>query len=460
MKLKRLNLEHQFYRDMITNNGYKITREDQYSPVNTDMIVNSSKFMDTEYSCDCGKFIGQDILGQICPCCNSEITLRSLNYTYTAWIDLEDHKVISPAYYFILKRVLGNNMLKFILGDYKSDSTVKYNENDVNYEENAKAKKKGRPVTNDINYLRDKIPKAKHIYEGIGHDEFHKHFVEIINNCAPKSHPELPILLAEKESVFTSKIPLYTTAFRPVSKTSETMYYPKINKLFSMICADCIKLDDAVIDLEIINGLNAIQNHLITACEHLISSELSKKTGFIRSEIVGGPFPFSARSVITLDNSLRDDEVDVPYSTILAVYLFKLTHRLAVRYNMTLEQAMLFINMHQYDSRVVQLVDEIFKYEQVWLLLLREPTLNIASMELCRVRKYKFNDDTISLPTEPLPGYNADFDGDALNAFFIPTEAIHKFESFHHAHMMNYVTSAITLSLMAWNDTCLGLMSE
>ena len=460
MKLGRINLEHEYYRDMITNNGFKIKREDQYSPVNTDLIVNSSRFMDTEYSCDCGMFIGQDILGQTCPCCNSEITLRSLNYLYTAWIDLGEHKIITPAYYYILKRILGNNMLKFILGDYKSDSSVKYNENDVNHEENTKTKKKGRPVANDINYIREKIPKAKHIYEGIGHDKFCENFEEIMNVCAPKNHPELPIILAEKEAVFTSKIPIYTTAFRPVSKTSETMYYPKINKIFSMICADCIKLDDAIIDLEVINCLNAVQNHLITACEHLISSELAKKTGFIRSEIVGGPFPFSARSVITLDNSLRDDEVDMPFSTIISVYLYKLTHRLAIRYNMTLEQAMLFINMHQRDPRVIQLIDEIFANEQVWILLLREPTLNKASMELCRVRKYKFDDDTISLPTEPLPGYNADFDGDALNAFFIPTEAISIFSSFHHAYMTNHITSEMSLPLMAWNDICLGIMSE
>ncbi|MBR1988588.1 MAG: hypothetical protein IKA36_06110, partial [Clostridia bacterium] len=104
MKLGRINLEHEYYRDMITNNGFKIKREDQYSPVNTDLIVNSSRFMDTEYSCDCGMFIGQDILGQTCPCCNSEITLRSLNYLYTAWIDLGEHKIITPAYYYILKR--------------------------------------------------------------------------------------------------------------------------------------------------------------------------------------------------------------------------------------------------------------------------------------------------------------------------------------------------------------------
>ncbi|EKC70626.1 RpoC, partial [human gut metagenome] len=172
-------------------------------------------------------------------------------------------------------------------------------------------------------------------------------------------------------------------------------------------------------------------NYLIEACEHLITAEISKKTGFVRSEIVGGTFSFSARGVITLDISLRADEIDIPYTMALTAFQFRITHMLATRYNMTLEQAYLFISNSDRDPIVLQLLDEIIAEGQ-WVFLIREPTINLASIEVCRIRRYKFDDDTISLPQEPLPGFNADFDGDQLNLCFLIDKNIHKeFEPFH-----------------------------
>lgn len=409
MDLRRFNLENDFSVDMINHNGFLIKKEDKFSPINVDALINNSAFMDSEYRCNCGAFIGQDILGQTCPLCHSEISLHSLNFRYTGWIDIAPHKIIAPAYYIILKRVLNNNLLKFILGDYKSDFSVQYNENDTNFEDNKKNKKTGRVSPNDIKYIKARIPKIKWQYQGIGHDEFYNRFEEILMACAPKK-PETEMLLKEKDSVFTSKIPIYSTAFRPVSKTSETMFYPKINKWFSMICSIYCKLEDMVLDVEIINALNFIQNYLIEACDHLIKSEISKKKGFVRSEIVGGTFEFSARSVITLDISLKADEVDLPYSTVLTAYQYRIAHLLATRYHMTLEQAYLSITTTVADERVIEILDEIIDEGQ-WIFILREPTNNLGSIELCKIRKYKRDDDTISLPPEPLAGFNADFDG-------------------------------------------------
>lgn len=459
MKLTRINLENEYLRDMAIHNGFLIKNDDKFAPTNVDALINSSKFMDCEYRCDCGAFIGQDIIGQTCPCCGSEIALHSLNFEYTGWINLGKHKIISPVYYNILKRVLGNNMLKFILGDYKSDLSVQYNENDKDFLENKKNKKSGRVSVNDINYIKKKIPKSKHQYQGLGHDVFYERFEEVLTACAPKNNPDVQMLIDEKDAVFTSKIPIYSTAFRPVSKTSETMFYPKINKWFSMICAVYCQLDDMVLDIEVIQALNFIQNYLIEACEHLITAEISKKTGFVRSEIVGGTFSFSARGVITLDISLRADEIDIPYTMALTAFQFRITHMLATRYNMTLEQAYLFISNSDRDPIVLQLLDEIIAEGQ-WVFLIREPTINLASIEVCRIRRYKFDDDTISLPQEPLPGFNADFDGDQLNLCFLIDKNIHKeFEPFHLSCMTNFITEKFTIELMNWSDVSLGLMS-
>lgn len=459
ISLKRLNLENEYLLDMITHNGFVIKKEDKYMPTNIEQMINSSKFTDCEYRCDCGAFIGQDLVGHKCPMCGTEIALHSLNFKYTGWIDLKDHHIISPVYHAIVKRVLGNNMLRFILGDYKADHSVQYNENDVDFEENKKNKKTGRVSQNDIAYISKKIPMNKHCYMGIGHDAFYQNFEEIMMACAPKSNPELKILLDNKDAVFTSKIPIYSTAFRPVSKTSETMFYPRINKWFSMICAIYCKLDDMVLDIEKIQALNYIQNYVIAAADFLISNEIKGKEGFVRSEIVGGTFEFSGRGVITYEDSLRMDEVDLPYSMVITAYQFKIAHMLCVRYGMTLEQAFLSVQSNSRNPFVIDLLNEIIAEEQ-WIIILREPMNNLGSGCLLKIRRYKFDDDTISMTTETLKKLNADFDGDALNVVFLPREIKNEFEPFHYACMFDYISGGVDISLREWGGCCLGIMSE
>lgn len=461
--LRRTNLENEYYVDMITHNGYPIKDEqDPFAPVDVDKLINSSKFMDVEYRCNCGAFIGSDLIGNICPRCESEIVLRSLNFRYTGWIDIAPHKIIVPVYYQKLRHAITPNMLNYILGNYKADFSVPYNENDSNFEENQKSRKTGRLAANDIVALRKKIPKAKHCYEGIGHDEFYHRFEEIINACC-KNEDEARMLIAEKASVFTSKIPIYSTAFRPVSRTSETMFYPQVNKWYSQMVSDQFKLKEAKLDIEFIQFLNSIQLKWMEAVEYTIKNEVSKKEGFVRSEIVGGTFNFSSRGVIILDISLRADEVDLPLHMGITAYKYRLTHIISQRYNMTLEQSLLYVEDYEVHPIVVDCLNEIIEKEDQWIMILREPTNNLGSIMVSRIRRFKPNDSTISLPPEPLPGLNADFDGDQLNQLAIWGESDNiapLFMPFHLSFMTNYVNENVDIPLMDWSDICLGLMSE
>ncbi len=460
MKAERVNLETEYLVDIATHNGFRIEKEDHYAPTNVDALVDSSKFTDCEYRCDCGAFIGQDLIGQICPRCHSEITLHSLNFCYTGWIDLKDHKVITPVYYIMLKRVLGTNLLRFILGDYKSKINIKYNENDQGEPEEKKLKRAGRVSQDDIRYIEKKVPKTKLIYKGIGHDGLYHRFEEILESCAPKNNPETKILLDNKEAVFTSKIPLYSTAFRPVSKTSETKFYPKINKWFAMMVSVACRMENMVLDIEKIQALNYIQKCWMDATEHIIKNEMSKKEGFVRSEIVGGSFAFSGRAVITLDISLNVDEVDLPYSMVLTAYQYRLTYMLATRYNMTLEQAYLFINTYEQNEIIINLLNEIIDEGQ-WVMYLREPTNNLGSIVLAKIRKYKIGDDTMSVPLEVLSLLNADFDGDQLDILFLlDKQLVPKFNTFHYSCLTDRINEVVELSILSWSDVALGRMTE
>ena len=129
---------------------------------------------------------------------------------------------------------------------------------------------------------------------------------------------------------------------------------------------------------------------------------------------------------------------------------------------MTLEQAYLYVQGYKNHPLVVEILDEIMAEGQ-WIFILREPTINMASIELCKIRRYKIDDDTISLPPETLSGFNADFDGDALNFLFLGSYKdgiVQQFDAFHCSCMTNYAMGKVTLDLLDWSDICLGLMSE
>lgn len=462
MKGIHVNLEAEYGKDIITHHGFKIKKENYGQSL--DHLINSDEFTNTEFSCNCGKFIGRDLLGQKCPSCNSEITLRSLDFKYTGWMDLYPHHVITPIYYGVLKRVIGTNMLRFILGDYKSNKQIEYvdkpKQSTQQTEEPKKKRRKGRVSLDDIQTIIQKIPKAKQIYQCLGHDGFYDKYDEILFACKTKSNEEdIEMLLKDKHKVFTSKVPVYSTAFRPVSKTSESYFYPKINKSYAQMCSVYCSIDDMYLPEERIHALNCFQKYWNEAVDHLIKNEISAKTGLVRSEIVGGTFEFSARGVISLDMSLRDDEITMPVNMLMTLYQYKIAHRIAVRYHTTLEQAYLMINQNVNNDIVYGILQEIVD-EGVWVMLLREPTDNLASNELVRVRNFKIGDDTIGISEPVLSGFNADFDGDQLNLFIIPNEQLHLWQQFHHACFADYVNDEIKINTKEWISVGTALITR
>lgn len=462
MKGVRYSMEAQYCVDMILNNGFKI-KKDSYGQINVNNLINADNFTDTEFSCDCGCYTGRDLLGQKCPHCRTEITLRSLNFKKTGWMDIYPHRVLTPVYYGIIKRVIGTALLRFILGDYKDKSSVKYTDKDNKDEEASKEPKKkrrGKVSQDDINTILEKVPKNKLKWKGIGHDGFYDNFEEIILSCLTSTNKsDIETILAEKEIAFTSKIPVYSTAFRPVSKTSESYFYPRINRFYAQMCAVYCSLDDMYYKEEQINALNCFQKYWLGATEHLIDNEMASKTGLVRSEIVGGTFEFSGRGVIILDQTLSAGEVDLPFPMLMTLMKYKVTHRIHVRYNITLEQAYLMINMNKHPEIVHAILQEILD-EGVWIMMLREPVNNIASNCLLKVRRFKLNDDTISVGEPILAGLNADFDGDQLNLFIVPNEHLKYWYGFHLSCFQNPVKDSVEIRMKEWTSVTTALITS
>lgn len=461
MKLVKANLYNEYLTDMAEHNGFVIKSEDEFSPVSLEDLINNSKFSDNEYRCECGAFIGQDLVGQKCPLCDSEIALHSLNFQYTGWIDLGNHHVITPRYFNSVRHILGSNLLKFIMGDYKDDlSEMQYSDKDDGLSEKRK-RRQGKPTPSDLSVIIKKIPKAKHHLQGIGLDALYDNWNDIIDECiSDKESDAYVMLICEKEAIFTTKIPVYSTAFRPVTKTSETMFYPIINKYLTKMLSISNKLDSMILEEEIISGLNEIETNWVESAEFLQQNTLSKKTGFIRSEIVGGAFNFSIRGVVIPDVTLRADEIDIPYTAFVNVMIYKITSIYAKRYHKSLEQAYLMVSEHKYHPHVTAIVDELMSSEQQWSMMLREPVNNIKSVGTFKIRNVKMHDSTVSIPLEILSGTNADFDGDELDVLKLETGSIEVFMEFHLVAMYDYLNNTIDFDNKEWVAISSGLITE
>ena len=72
IRLVRCNLEHEYIADMITHNGFVIKPDEEFGPIDANKLIHGNQYMDTEFRCECGAFMGQDIIGQKCPVCGQE----------------------------------------------------------------------------------------------------------------------------------------------------------------------------------------------------------------------------------------------------------------------------------------------------------------------------------------------------------------------------------------------------
>ena len=72
---------------------------------------------------------------------------------------------------------------------------------------------------------------------------------------------------------------------------------------------------------------------------------------------------------------------------------------------------------YKMDEYVYNIMNYIIEKEHPRILLNRNPTINLYSMLMLKIRRVKhdWKRTTLSVPLFILPGLNADFDGDILN---------------------------------------------
>jgi hypothetical protein len=114
------------------------------------------------------------------------------------------------------------------------------------------------------------------------------------------------------------------------------------------------------------------------------------------------------------------DEIHLPWAMSIAVYMPQLISKLMRKgFTPNAARGYLIRTMSRFDPELHAIFDELKEesgYKGLPILLGRNPTLNLRSIQALYVTKVKTNihDNTISLSVHILRSPNADFDGDQL----------------------------------------------
>ena len=426
VRLIKLNWDEECEKDFITGRGFEITekpfkkgKEEKsmygiHSPLFATDWEDEDAFSE-RYSCKCKDLKGRVYEGEVCKLCNTEVRFRDVDLKIFGWIKLRGYYIIQPIFYKMLKSIIGEKHFNEII-EFDKDIT------------------------------RDGIiveKKGKNPFRGIGLIEFRERFDEIMAYYREKKKNKLELIeevMKEREKVFTSSIPVYSSVLRPVSFRNETFFFNSIDKKYNSILSLCNSLNSQSSDseskkkkrkkMDVPTKLSSIQRK-VNELWSLIFSQINQKDGHIKDQILGGRINFSARNVIIPDPTLRADEVRLGYLAFLELYKYEIIAHLEKMGNITYNQAYddWFRATINFDPKIYEIMMYIVKKRKPKILINRNPTINYGSllaMKVIEVKREYEDDYTMSLPIQILKVLNADFDGDILNIISLKTKRLAK----------------------------------
>ena len=457
IKFSRMNMESECMYDCINGHGFLINdvpfsdidktvknMDGPRSPRYGTTYGDSNEFME-RYSCKCGKYIGAAFEGEICPECGTPIEFIDVDIKYTGWINLYPYKIINPLQYQRLEKALSKKVLENIIS----------NENIIT----------SQGIIRKHSDIIE-VKKSMLTYHNIGLREFYENFEEIMLYYKQKRKQKADLidaLIADKDSVWTSKIPVYSTVLRPMGLTVESFYFSPLDKQIYPLTNISLNLKKAsAIEVPLYLYQAQIRANELWA---LNFSLIDGKHGWNRANVLGGEFNFSGRSVIVLDPTLKIDEVDISYKAFIEQYKGFIIRRIIKDKGWTVTKASNFLaSKFMYDEYVYKIMCDIIREDQPKLILNRNPTITFGSILMMKIRKVKKDSDdvTLAIPSAILPGLNADFDGDVLNTLALEMEEFWElFDGFSPVNMLiDRVSNIIKYDVSALENITLAILSD
>lgn len=373
-------------------------------------------------SCDCGDLTGNYYQGIRCSKCNSVVT-NNIDSTVIndIWIEIPNE----------IKAVPNPEIFSVIRNWFKvGKSSVSYIDNIL-----------------DINVpLREEL---EGYIDGRGFNYFYDNFDYIIDffcNIFPKTsgpkrdNNQIKLFIkANRDKLWCTKLPLLSSIFQPITNEGYSLKY--VNKNIKMILNSIIDL----IDIRIVKKTSPIQLKTIEKTMYNVyfkyleyiqytkKDKLSQKPGIFRQHVFGTRLHMTFRSVIVpIVDYHEGDDLHLPWKIGINVLKYHILNILCNRMNYTMKKAYgkIIKAFNKYDFEIDQIMQLLIKecpYKGLPVLFNRNPSLNLAAVQLLFVTKVKpslskkefeetsnnmintyIHDETIGMSTLIVKGPNAD----------------------------------------------------
>lgn len=378
-----------------------------------------------EYSCspNCRNLVGRIYEGQVCPICHQVVKNNfGADITRNGWINLDKYKVVLPAAWKKLNKLIGASVL---------DDIISFNDN-IDFQ--------GNVVIG--NAEKDK----KHPFSHIGMIEFYKRFEEIIEfyGKMKKKPNEAAFLIHFKNRIFTSKISVISQHLRPAFiNSSEKMFkYDGINACYSIIISNAAMISKSQITNRYMNinkSLYTIQKELEKLYE-MILQKLDGKKKLMRRKIQGTKMSWSSRMVITANTGTTYgiDHIVISYKAFFELYFFEIINCLKKGIvtqffvDKTIYEIIEWLDVLKYSVEVNPVIYQVMKWlidnnkDGLWCLVNRPPTMDLGSLQMLRVVDVIPNarECNMRVPLTSLEAWNADFDGDTLSLYSVKERCV------------------------------------
>jgi DNA-directed RNA polymerase subunit beta' len=276
--------------------------------------------------------------------------------------------------------------------------------------------------------------------------------------------PESTFLNNNMDSILIENVVVVPPDFRPCGTTETgTKVIDDVNKFYIRLVTQSNHLKNSLLSIEKCDDIykdnfKYIQFLVISLYDYILE-KMSKKTGLIRSNILGKRVDFSGRAVISPNPDLNLDECNIPYMMLLELlkpqlssYLIK--RRVCKRYN----QAVKIIEdcIKEESDELYELAKEFCKGKVC--VLNRQPTLH--RMGILGFKMGIHLGKTIQIHPLVCPPLNADFDGDAV-AVYVPVTEESKQDIIDKIGVWNNLISPTDCTLLTSpnQDIILGIHS-
>lgn len=358
------------------------------------------------YRCACGKFNGRKYKNKICPSCSVKVENSLVRRKYFGKINLP-FEVLNPIFYFLVLKIklsakhIINNLLSYKDEYYLTDS--------------------GELITASVIRRQNVDPPANSILL-TGLDGCVTYIEHILKN---KKTETSQYILKHFDQIKIKNILVLPPDDRPLLRNnSDVNFCDEINKLYKYILVKSSQMKEMSTEYskenEIYkNTFKFLQEHVLNLYKYIFD-KLSKKTGLIRSNILGKRVDFSGRAVISPNPDISLDECKIPYIMLLEIYKPHLTkylvnRRIGKRYNVISKYI---------DECIINEDTSLFKYVEDFCqdkvcILNRQPSLHRLSILGFKIKPHLGK--TIQIHPLVCVPLNADFDGDCM-AIYVPIE--------------------------------------